>query len=117
MRRLTTIVAVLLLLITAAPMMACVTSQTMSHPEAVCCAAMHGKCGAMLKQDCCRTVSHTQASFIAAQSPDLEIHWIALTQVDLLLASTQKSFLTRWSALTADSPPDPLSTQTTVLRI
>ena len=54
MRRLTGIVAILLLLTAAAPVMACLTNVVMSHEESACCQAMHGQCGHMEKMGCCR---------------------------------------------------------------
>jgi hypothetical protein len=55
MRRLVSIVAILLLLASAAPVMACLTNVVMSHEESACCRAMNGQCGHMEKMGCCQT--------------------------------------------------------------
>jgi hypothetical protein len=62
MRRFAHFVAILLLLTTAAPVLACVTGSRMSHEERACCQAMHGQCGEMAKMGCCQTELRTDQS-------------------------------------------------------
>ena len=52
MRRAAGVVAILLLLITAAPVLACVTDSAMTPEERACCRSMHGECGEMPKTGC-----------------------------------------------------------------
>src|SRR5580704_1167134 len=77
MRRLASIVAIVLLLTAAAPVMACLTSVVMSHEESACCRAMHGQCGHMEKMGCCRTEVRTdETPQIAAISPATDVQWV-----------------------------------------
>src|SRR5271170_6153164 len=76
MRRLASIVALLLLLTTAAPVLACMTGNSMSLEESACCRAMHGNCGEMAKIGCCRTEVRTdEHPQIATTAPSIELHW------------------------------------------
>ena len=71
MRRLASIVAILLLLAAAAPVMACMTSVVMSREESAYCRAMHGQCGGMTKMGCCRMEIRTdETPQIAPRSND-----------------------------------------------
>lgn len=73
MRRLASIVALLLLLTTAAPMMACVMGTAMSYEENACCRAMRGNCDEMAKTGCCRTEVRTDKQpQMAATAPSIE---------------------------------------------
>ncbi|HEY5330490.1 MAG TPA: hypothetical protein VIJ79_11430 [Acidobacteriaceae bacterium] len=54
MRRLTSLVALVLLLSGAVPALACVTGGALSHAESACCRTMHGQCGEMAKTGCCQ---------------------------------------------------------------
>src|SRR5437016_14080750 len=77
MRRLASIVAILLLLASGAPVMACLTNVVMSHEESACCRAMHGQCGHMQKMGCCQTEVRTdETPQIGATSPTIHIQWI-----------------------------------------
>ena len=62
MRRLVTFVALFLLLLTAAPILACVRGESMTQPESACCQQMHGNCGEMAKMGCCTRKLATDAS-------------------------------------------------------
>ena len=85
MRRLASIVAILLLLTAAAPVMACVTSVVMSHEESACCRAMHGQCGHMEKMGCCRTEVRTdETPQIAATSPATDVQWVCVAHLPAL---------------------------------
>ncbi|MBW8749502.1 MAG: hypothetical protein JF584_18490 [Acidobacteria bacterium] len=56
MRRLTSFIAVLLMLVTASPMMACVSALSMTPAEKACCAAMQGHCEQMPGHSCCQAI-------------------------------------------------------------
>lgn len=117
MRRLISLVAVLLLLASAAPVMACVTNLAMSHEESACCRSMHGQCGEMAKQGCCQTVVHNDAPQFATESATLAIHWTVLAQVTSLTRPVALDNPTWQMFLAEHSPPGLLIAQTTVLRI
>jgi hypothetical protein len=117
MRRLDTIIALLLLLTTAAPVLACMTGSTMSHDENLCCRSMHGNCGERTKTGCCQTEVDRQHPQIAATVPSMDLHWAVidwLTPASVALQPVQASFL---HTPVQHSPPGLLTTQTTVLRI
>ncbi len=118
MRRLTSILAILLLLITAAPVLACVTGAAMSHEESACCRAMHGQCGEMAKQGCCRTEVRTDNTpQIAATSPAVSVHWICVAHLPSLPSPARLAVPTVWHVPDEHSPPGLLTAKTTVLRI
>jgi len=69
-RRIATLVAVLLLLSGAAPVLACVTGGAMSHNDSACCRSMHNQCGEMAKTGCCRTeIKSDQQPKLASTGP------------------------------------------------
>jgi hypothetical protein len=118
MKRLASVVAVLLLLFTAAPVLACMTGSAMSHEESACCRAMHGNCGQMAKMGCCQTElradEHPQ---IATTAPSIEFHWTAIEwpMPEVVAVQTTPSFSLDSPA--QHSPPGLLVARTTVLRI
>jgi hypothetical protein len=117
-RRLISFVAVLLLLASAAPVMACVTNLAMSHAESACCRSMHGQCGEMAKQGCCQTVVHNDSPQFATESATLAVHWTIVTQVvESLVSPVTLDNPARQMFLAEHSPPGLLIAQTTVLRI
>jgi hypothetical protein len=117
MRRLASIVAILLLLAAAAPVMACVTSVAMSREESACCRAMHGQCGQMEKMGCCRTEVRTdETPQIAAGSPATDVQWICVAHVSTLPTPLHLVVFV-WRVPDEHSPPGLLTAQTTVLRI
>ena len=117
MRRLISLVAVLLLLASAAPVMACVTNLAMSHEESACCRSMHGQCGEMAKQGCCQTVVHNDAPQFVTESATLAVHWTVLTLVTSLTRPVTLDNPARQMFFAEHSPPGLLIAQTTVLRI
>jgi hypothetical protein len=117
MRRLISLVAVLLLLASAAPVMACVTNLAMSHAESACCRSMHGQCGEMAKQGCCQTVVHNDSPQFATESATLAVHWTVVTRVESLISPVTLDNPARQMFLAEHSPPGLLIAQTTVLRI
>lgn len=117
MRRLTSLVAVLLLLLMAAPGMACLTDQSMSHSGSACCRMMQGKCGDMVEQSCCRTEIRTQDPLLAAQSPDLKIHWVTPDVAVVPFVSAPMTVPAGRLSAEQGSPPKPRPTKPIVLRL
>lgn len=117
-RRLLHLVAVLLLLITAAPVLACVTDASMTHEERACCRAMHGDCGEMAKTGCCRTEFRADVHpQLAASAPHLQlaffvVAWLA-PQFDPVLTVD----LSPYRLPNEHPPPGLLIAKTTVLQI
>jgi hypothetical protein len=116
MRRLISLVAVLLLLASAAPVMACVTNLAMNH-ESACCRSMHGQCGEMAKQGCCQTVVHNDSPQLATEFATPAVNWAVLTLIQGLPKPVTLDDPTRRMFLAEHSPPGLLITQITVLRI
>ena len=118
MRRLLSIATIFLLLTAAAPVLACVTGVAMSHEESACCRAMHGQCGAMAKQGCCRTEIRVDSTpGIATTPPAIGVHWICVAQSPAL-ASPMRALASDMRRLPDEQPPLGLLTATiTVLRI
>jgi hypothetical protein len=118
MRRFASIVAILLLLTAAAPVMACLTSVAMSHEESACCRTMHGQCGHMEKMGCCRTEVRTdETPQIATVSPAIHIQWICIAHLPRLVPQIHFVSSTVWHAPEEHSPPGLLTAKTAVLRI
>jgi hypothetical protein len=118
MRRFASIVAILLLLTAAAPVMACLTSVVMSHEESACCLSMHGQCGHMEKMGCCRTEVRTdETPQIAATSPATDVHWVCVAHLPALSNPVHFVISTVWLTPDEHSPPGLLTAKTTVLRI
>jgi hypothetical protein len=118
MRRLASVIAILLLLTTAAPVMASVTNVVMSHEESACCRAMHGQCGRMEMMGCCRNEVRTdETPQIAATFPAIHVQWVCVAHMPAL--STPVHFVASAVWLMPDEhlPPGLLSAKTTVLRI
>ena len=121
MRRLTSFVAVLMLLLTAAPIMACVTEQSMTREEQACCRMMKNQCGQMempASHGCCQTdirAAHHEA--VLTQSADLHQTVGPVTQLSITdlwsprLASANR--VTQSEPSLPQSPPGSIS----VLRI
>jgi hypothetical protein len=118
MRRLVSIVAILLLLASAAPVMACLTNVAMSHEESGCCRAMHGQCAHMQKMGCCQTEVRTDDTpQIAATSPAIAVQWICVGHPPSLSIQPLSVASILWRLPNDHSPPGLLTTKITVLRI
>jgi hypothetical protein len=118
MRRFTTLVALLLLLSTAAPVLACVTGGAMSHAENDCCVAMHGNCGKMAKSGCCKSEIRTDENpQLAAKMLSIELHWAVIAWVSSISTPVQVVWTTLLHTPDEHSPPGLLITKNTVLRI
>jgi hypothetical protein len=118
MRRLVSIIAVLLLLTAASPVLACVTGMAMSQEESACCRSMHGQCGEMAKTGCCRTEVRTnETPQIAATSPATDVQWVCVAHLPSLAAPARFAASTVSRVPDEHSPPGLLTTKTTILRI
>jgi len=118
MRRFAGIVAILLLLTAAAPVMACLTNVVMSGEESACCRAMHGQCGRMEKMGCCRTEVRTDESpQIAVAPPATDVQWICIAHLPALAAPVHFAASAVWLMPAEHSPPGLVTTKITVLRI
>ncbi len=107
----------MLLLTTAAPVLACVTDRVMNHAESACCRTMHGQCGEMVKQGCCDTELHSQAPQFATQSLVLATHWVICAHMSQPLIAAQAFSGSRLGVPEEYSPPGVLYAATTILRI
>ncbi len=119
MRRIAQLAAVLLLLTTAMPVLACVAGSRMSREESACCRVMHGRCGNMAKMGCCRTELRTeQTPQIEAIQPTTQIQMVVVVdpwipRVILVQAVVPARLRLPESYL----PPGLMTARTTVLRI
>jgi hypothetical protein len=118
MRRLASIVALMLLFSGAAPVLACMAIGAANHEESSCCRAMHNHCGDMAKMGCCRTEIPTDVQpQLAAAAPSLHLHWLVVNWlaptsfVPQTFASVSREFPS------GHSPPGLLTANTIVLRI
>ncbi len=86
MRRLTSLVALVLLLSGAVPVLACVTGGALSHAESDCCREMHGQCGEMAKTGCCQVdvKSDAQPQLVSAgvsiDAPAMILHCLGVVE-------------------------------------
>jgi hypothetical protein len=118
MRRLASLIALLLLLSAAAPVLACVTGSVMSHEENSCCRAMHGNCGKMAKTGCCKTEVRTdERPQIATTIQSIDLHWAVIDWLTPTIVAVQTPQHFLFNAPEEHSPPGLLTAKTTVLRI
>jgi hypothetical protein len=118
MRRLSSIVALLVLLSAAAPVLACMTGSAMSHEESACCQAMHGNCGKMARMGCCRTEVRTDDHpQIATKTPSIDLHWAVIDWLTPTVVAVQTAPPSLFDAPEEHSPPGLLTAKITVLRI
>ena len=118
MRRMATILALFILLLTAAPLMACMTDSVMSQEESACCRAMHGKCDGMEKMGCCRTEVRTdEHPQLAASAPTIDLHLAVVDWLEPFVAESQNVPLSAHGIADAHSPPGLVIARITVLRI
>jgi hypothetical protein len=118
MRRLATILAIFILLLTAAPLMACMTDSAMNQKESACCLAMHGKCDGMDKMGCCRTeVRSDEHPQLAAAAPMIDLHLAVVDWLEPFAAEVQDVPASVLWIADAHSPPGLVIARITVLRI
>jgi hypothetical protein len=118
MRRLTSLLAIFVLLSTAAPLLACMTGSAMNLEESACCRAMHGRCVGMAKMGCCQTKVRTdEHPQLAASSPTIDLQLAVLDWVEPLLSNVQSVPPAMLGIPEEYSPPGLVTAQITVLRI
>jgi hypothetical protein len=118
MRRLVSFIAILILLSTAAPLLACMTGSTMTVEENACCRAMHGDCGNMAKMGCCRTeIRSDEHPQLAVTAPSLDAHFAVIAWLPTVLTELRSFPLSLLEIPDEHSPPGLVTAQTTVLRI
>jgi hypothetical protein len=118
MRRLASILAIFILLSTAAPLLACMTDSVMSKEESACCRAMHGKCDGMEKMGCCRTEVRTdERPQLAASAPTIDLHLAVVDWLEPFVSEVQNGSPSVLGISDAHSPPGLVIARITVLRI
>jgi hypothetical protein len=118
MRRLASIFAIFILLLTAAPLLACMTDSVMSQEESACCRAMHGKCDGMEKMGCCRTQLRTdEHPQTAASAPIMDLHLAVVDWLEPFVSEVQNVPPSIPGMADAHSPPGLVIAKITVLRI
>ena len=118
MRRVTSILAIFILLLTAAPLLACMTDSVMSQKESACCRAMHGKCYGMEKMGCCRTeVRSDEHPQLAASAPMIDLQFAVVDWLEPFAAEVQDVPSSILDIVDAHSPPGLVIARTTVLRV
>jgi hypothetical protein len=118
MRRFASIVALLLLFSGAAPVVACMTMNTMNGQESACCRAMHHDCGEMAKLGCCRTEIRIDAHpQLPSASPSSELYWVVVNWLSPSAIAPEIVTASLLDTRRGHSPPGLLATEITVLRI
>jgi hypothetical protein len=118
MRRLAGILAIFILLLTAAPLLACMTDSVMNQKESACCRAMHSKCGGMEKMGCCRTEVRTdEHPQLAASAPTISLHLVVVDWLEPFIFGVQNASPSIAEIADAHSPPGLVIARITVLRI
>jgi hypothetical protein len=120
MRRFSAFIVILLLLLTAAPLMACVTGNAMSQPESACCRTMHGNCGDMEKMGCCQKQFTTDTSpqlTTATPSTEPNIQWSVITYAPGTSHLVALVLRAQYQLPAEHSPPGLRIVETTNLRI
>jgi hypothetical protein len=111
-------VAILLVLSTAAPVMACVTGSAMSHEEKVCCRSMHGNCPEMAKMGCCRTKVRTDDHpQLVTSAPVSIVQCAAMVSHTSNQVTVQSITLFPSRIPEEHSPPESPAANITILRI
>jgi hypothetical protein len=122
MRRLASLVALLLLFTAALPALACTTSRAMSREESACCRVMQdtgrNKCSQMVKQGCCRmelrTSEHPQ---LIATTSHRTVDWSIVACVLHIATAGQTVSQIPLPSPAEHAPPGLFNVRTTVLRI
>lgn len=118
MRRLLGILAIFILLLTAAPLLACVTGSAMGQGERACCQVMQNKCDGMEKMGCCRTEVRTDKDpQTAASAPTIDLHVAVVDWLEPFVAKVQDVPPSVLRVADAHSPPGLVIVRITVLRI
>jgi hypothetical protein len=98
--------------------LACAATPTMSRMEQDCCGQMHGNCGDMAKQGCCRVEVRSDLNQLptrAVAAPVPPLITVAILYPPLVELRSSTAYL--WHSPDEHSPPGLLIASTTVLRI
>jgi hypothetical protein len=118
MRRFASILAIFILLLTAAPLLACITDSAMSQRESACCRAMHGRCGGMEKMGCCRTeIGTDEHPQLATSVPVTDVHFAVVDWLTPFVSEGPNVPRSVHEIADAHSPPGLVIVRITVLRI
>jgi hypothetical protein len=118
MRRLASILALLILISASGPLLACMTGSAMTQEESACCRSMHGNCGAMAAMGCCRTELRTDNHpQLATASPSTHVHFAVVTRLTSSMDLMQSVPSSDRHVPDEHAPPGLLLDKTTVLRI
>lgn len=118
MRRLSSIVAVFIMLVMMMPVLACASSPKMTRMEEDCCQQMHGRCGEMAKQGCCQVEVRNDPGQLPAHTVAVPLQHLVLVAILYpLLSEMPASAGQPWLFPQEHSPPGLLIAATTVLRI
>jgi hypothetical protein len=118
MRRFTSTAAVFVMLLMMLPVLACAADPSMSRMERNCCEQMHGQCGDMTTQGCCRVEVHTDLSQMPSPmtiAPALPAALVAIVYPRMMDVRAARGY--RWRVPDEHSPPGLLIASSTVLRI
>jgi hypothetical protein len=118
MRRITSFIAIFLLLAAAAPLLACMTGSVMSQEESACCRSMHGNCEDMVKMDCCRTeVRSDEHPQLAALAPTIDVSFAVISWLAPSFEEVQTVPASLLRTPDEHSPPGLVTAEITILRI
>lgn len=117
-RRFVSVVAVAVMVLMMLPVFVCAATPGMSVMERDCCKQMHGKCGDMAKQGCCRVEVHRDLNQLPSQMIVAPIPPAALMAIVYPRAMELPSAARyRWRVPNEHSPPGLSVANSTVLRI
>jgi hypothetical protein len=118
MRRLASLVAIVLLFFAVSPALACVANRAMSHEESACCRMLHSSCGQMVKQGCCRMELRTsERPQLLAAAPETNVHWAVVARLGSISAADRPNSLLLLPSAMDHAPPGSLAVTIAVLRI
>jgi hypothetical protein len=117
-RRLTSTIAVFVMILMMLPVLACSATSNMSRTDRDCCEQMHGKCGDMARQGCCQVEVHTDLTQLPSQMTVAPVLPVALVAIIYPRMIEQPAMHGSRSRVPDDhSPPGLLIARSTVLRI
>ena len=118
MRRFASLLSIFMLLLTATPLLACMTDSAMNQEESACCRAMHGKCDGMAKMGCCQTDTRSdEHPQLAASAPVINSHFVVVNWLVPFFSEAQTVPPSQLQMPDEHSPPGLVTARITVLRI
>lgn len=118
MQRFTSFGVVMLMLVLMTPVLACAATSNMTRMEHDCCRQMHGKCGDVAGQGCCRVELRTDLNQLPAHlaaAPVLSLTTIAIAHQPFSELCASAGY--PYHVPDEHSPPGLLIASTAVLRI